>query len=318
MLRREQTVDSVASLELGDVVTQFLNEYRHGSRKTLEHYEYHVGRCLVPYLQERDVRTLLDITPAILRDWLVQQTTRVSGTTLGGRYDAASRFFNWAVDQEYIEFSPMRKVRRPKTVTPTRLAFTRDEIAALLREAGKAGGWLGYRDRALILFLVSTGARANEALSLTSSSFEWASRRKPDATVSASRSVRVLLHGKGGKDRWVPVGAKAAEAVKQYIIHRPANTTDNLWVTAQHTAMDHGALWGMMKNLGRYAGVEHVHPHRFRHTYTCEWWPMNKDIVAIKNLLGHSKLQTTELYLRSLGVEYGTGDEYRTPDEWLA
>lgn len=314
MLRREEAVDSVATFELRDVSAQFLNEYRHGSKKTLEYYEYHVERCLVPYLEEREVKTLIDITPAILRDWLVRETGRVGPTTVGHRYSAAARFFNWAVDQEYIEFSPMRKVRRPKSPTPTRQAYTRDEVTALLRESGKAGGWLGYRDRAIVLFLVSTGARANELLSLTSTSFEWASRHKEPSV----RSVRVLLHGKGQKDRWVPVGAKAAEAVKQYIIHRPPNTTDNLWVTAQHTAMDHGALWGMLKNLGKYAGVEHVHPHRFRHTYTCEWWPANKDIVALKNLLGHSKLQTTERYLRSLGVEYGTGDEYRTPDEWLA
>ena len=73
----------------------------------------------------------------------------------------------------------------------------------------------------------------------------------------------------------------------------------------------------MLKNLGKYANVENVHPHRFRHTYAAEWWTANRDLYALKNLLGHSRLQTTEIYLRSLGLEYGTGPEYKTPDSWL-
>jgi integrase/recombinase XerD len=80
--------------------------------------------------------------------------------------------------------------------------------------------------------------------------------------------------------------------------------------------MAYSALWAMIRNLGVYAGVANVHPHILRHTAATELYRETKDIMKVKSFLGHSKVQTTERYLKRLGVELAEED-YRTPDEWL-
>lgn len=128
---------------------------------------------------------------------------------------------------------------------------------------------------------------------------------------------RIKVLGKGSKWRYVPMGSKVSRALKDYLRQRPQIEADALWLTQRRTPLAYGTLNAMLRHLGDYAGVPDVTPHRFRHTYASEWYRHLRDIMALKNLLGHSKVEVTQRYLRSLGVDYGTGDEYSTPDSWL-
>lgn len=285
------------------------------SRKTEAYYRDHIQRRMLGFMADNGISDLPDITPDTLRDWLAFEKsstyTRKGGgvhtlanSTLIQRRAAANHFFEWCVEQEYIPFSPMRKVRSIRADACDRVAFPLEEAVRLVREAGRAPGWLSARDKAIVRLLFDTGARASELLGLTAQSFEWPQRK-------------VKLKGKGGRIRRVPLGSNASEAVRNYLRVRPASRHSNLFVTQRGTAMAYPALNMMLSNLGKYARVEGVIPHRFRHTYAAEHYRKHHDIMALRDLLGHSKIETTMTYLRSLGVDYGSSAGYETPGEWL-
>lgn len=301
---RRRTTPQPSVFELAEVVPEFLDGYRLGSPKTLAYYRHHL-RSMTNYLHAKDVRQLVEVTPDLLRGWLDLEHRRgIAASSVGKHHAAASTFFRWCEDQDYIEFSPMRKVRRPKLPQRAVVGFSREEAKRLVEGASMSGGWLASRDRAIVLFLLDTGARANELLSLRPTDIDWPRHR-------------VLLHGKGQKDRWVPLGMKAGRALREYMRERPEARTENVWVTFRRAAMPYATLHAMLRALGGYTDVADCRPHRFRHTYAAAWYERHKDLLALRNLLGHSKVETTQRYLKALGMEYGTGSEYASPGDWL-
>ena len=301
---RRRSTPQPSTFELAEVIPEFLGGYLLGSPKTLSYYRHHLG-SMANYLSGLSVHKLLEITPDHLRGWLnAEQQRGIAASSVGKHHAAASTFFRWCEDESYVEFSPMRKVRRPKLPQRAVVGFDGEEVKRLIQGSRMSGGWLASRDYAIVLFLLDTGARANELLSLRPGDIDWPRHR-------------VLLHGKGQKDRWVPLGQKAGRALRLYMTVRPETRAVNVWVTLQRSAMRYATLHAVISGLGVYMGVEDCRPHRFRHTYAAAWYERHKDIMALKNLLGHSKIETTTRYLKSLGLEYGTGCEFASPGDWL-
>lgn len=301
------------TFELSEVISQFYADYSSGSQRTLGLYQYRVG-IFQRWCDAHGLVALGDITPDHLRKLFEEESQRtyerggtlrpISPTSTVQLQSSIARFFSWCIEQEYLASSPMEKVRRlPQPILAAR-AFEREECTRLIREAARADGWLARRDRALVTFMLDTGARIGEVVKLTPRHFDWPRRR-------------VLLNGKGLKDRWVPLGTKATKSVRDYLAVRPKIASERVWATTRGTPLNGPSLDMMLRNLGRYANVEHVHAHRFRHTYATEWYQRHHDIMALKNLLGHSKVETTQKYLRSLGIEYGTGNEYTSPGDFI-
>lgn len=305
---RRKPAEKPVVFELRGVVRDFLDGYALGpSRKTEASYRLHLG-AFEKWMTEQGVRSLLDVTPEILRDWLIHET-RHSGlapNTLVLRQGSVTTFLNWCVDQRYIKFSPMARVKRVKGVEPDRVGFSQEEARRLISTARNAPGWLRERDRAIVLFLLDTGARAAELLSLTPQSFDWPHRQ-------------VRLIGKGNRRRSVPLGHAASQAMRDYLRVRPESPYENVFLSARRTVMNYGALSMMLTNLGGYCDppVENVTAHRFRHTFAAEWYRKHRDIVALQQLLGHSKIETTQRYLRSLGISYALERGYTSPGDWL-
>lgn len=198
----------------------------------------------------------------------------------------------------------MAKVAKPRAPQPLRQGYAKEELTLLLQYAAKAPGWLKVRDRAIVVTLVGTGARAMELLAMRPEDIDWKRRT-------------ILLHGKGKKDRRVPRGRKVFRALQDYYKVRPATPWLEAWCTQRRTRMNYAALNSMIKNLGGYAGVRDVTPHRFRHTFATEHYRANRDLIALKAALGHSKVETTMTYLRGLGLDFALDAEHPSPDKWL-
>ena len=201
------------SSEVTEVVTQFLAEYRYGgSRKTLAHYQYHIGTALLPFLLEHSPGEITDARPELLREFIGSSSERLAPSTLRKRHEAMCRFFSWCTEQEFLETSPMSRVRRPRQTHSLRRGFDPDEVVRMIAVSDAGMGWVAARDEAILVTLLGTGARASELLGMTVDCIEWG---------SAERPARILLHGKGSRDRWVPMGRNTASALKRYLPRRP-------------------------------------------------------------------------------------------------
>jgi integrase/recombinase XerD len=182
-----------------------------------------------------------------------------------------------------------REVRPP--ALPARLprALTLDQVEQLL--AGCVGdGPAALRDRALLEFLYSTGARISEAVGLDRDDLDTAGRT-------------VLLRGKGGKQRIVPVGRPALAAVDAYLVRaRPAlaargRGTPALLLNARGARLSRQSAWHALRGAAEAAGLAtDVSPHTLRHCFATHLLAGGADVRVVQELLGHASVTTTQIY----------------------
>lgn len=305
------------SFELEDATRSFIANYAYQPTDAAEKYykcqlgplaAFFAGRPLDAITAD-DIRAYLEHEKKTTFSIIRPDGSRVGGkrqrsqTTIIHRYQGAKTFFNWCVTTKLIAENPMADVRRPKGEVRARRGYTPEEVARMLKAAGTAPGWLRYRDRAILVFMLGTAARAKELLTLEERDIDF-------------RNGRVTLHGKGSKDRTVRLGPNVAKALRQWIEKRPVGAR-YFWVTHRGTQLTYGALSGMLTNLGEYADVEDCTAHRFRHTAATEYTRQHRDMRATQVYLGHEKPETTARYITRLDADHYINAKYATPDEWL-
>ena len=147
------------------------------------------------------------------------------------------------------------------------------------------------RDRALLEFLYGTGARISEATGLDVTDLELAA------------DPVVLLDGKGGKQRVVPVGSYAVRTMEAYLVRaRPAlaekakRASPGVFLNARGGRLTRQGAWGIIQTAARHAGLEHVSPHTLRHSFATHLLDGGADIRVVQELLGHASVTTTQVY----------------------
>jgi integrase/recombinase XerC len=166
--------------------------------------------------------------------------------------------------------------------------LTVDEVFALLETKDSDDDFIRLRDKAILELMYSSGLRVSEvaSINLSSISFEKA-------------EVRVM--GKGRKERIVPVGRKAVEALKRYLKVRGAVCKDDrqkaMFLNVRGGRLTTRSIQRIVQNAGLIAGLyKHVHPHTLRHTFATHVLEGGADLRDIQELLGHSRLSTTQKY----------------------
>lgn len=313
---KRKIVDRPSGFEIAASLESFTSEYAYsGSPKTEAFYRNQLG-TLRDYLARAGLTLLGDVTADTIRLYLKEQSRStyvrrgqseprtLARSTLIQRYAAARTFFQWCVDEGRLDVSPMVNVKRPKEEHRIREALDREQFRILVQNAAAGPGWIGLRDKAILLLLLDTGARASELLGMGERCIDW-------------RAGQVVLHGKGSKDRVMDLAPETRRAIRAYLQHpkRPKLPGDPVWVTLRRRAMGYGALNAMIHAMEGYAGLDtRVTPHRFRHTFAAEFTRANLgNVKATKERLGHSKIATTERYIESLGGGYGLGESFKTP-----
>jgi integrase/recombinase XerD len=185
---------------------------------------------------------------------------------------------------------PARDVRPP--APPRRLpkALSVDEVERLLAAAAVGEGPLPVRDRALLELLYGTGARISEAVGLD----------RDDLDLS---SGAVRLRGKGGKERVVPVGSYASQAVEAYLVRaRPALVAGGpgapaLLLNSRGGRLSRQSAWTVLRSAAARAGVRGgVSPHTLRHSFATHLIDGGADVRVVQELLGHASVTTTQIY----------------------
>lgn len=284
--------------ELSQDYLEHLELERNLSPHTLRAYRGDLDRFLSflarDYLNVRpaEVRPA-DVEPAAVRAFLAAMTRcGLTRRSQARALSAVKSLFRFACLQGRLDANPASRVRTPKQEQILPRHLRPGEIERLI-EAPSSEGALGHRDRALLELLYATGLRVGELVSL-----DW-----HDVDIEA-RVLRVL--GKGGKERMVPFGAPAAEALKIWLRHSdellsrrkaPAADQEPVFLNNRGGRLGDRSVRRIVDRHSAAAGVPSgVHPHTLRHTFATHLLEEGADLRTIQELLGHSSLSTTQRY----------------------
>jgi integrase/recombinase XerC len=201
-------------------------------------------------------------------------------------------FFRWACREGHLDKSPAKGLATPKLPTPLPRAMTVPDTERLLA-ADDEEGLIPERERALFELLYASGLRVSEAAGLDVEDVDF-----------SARLVRVT--GKGSRERIVPFGGAAADALRDYLPSRAAlrhradpdgEDGEPLFVNARGGRLTTRSMARLLKRRLRAAGLpEEISPHALRHTFATHLLQAGADLRAIQELLGHASLSTTQKY----------------------
>jgi len=214
----------------------------------------------------------------------LQSGAQVSSITR--QLSAMRRFYAWAMTHGEADANPLTDLEPPKARRDLPDALSEAQVEALLNAPDPATP-LGQRDRALLEALYASGMRVSEAVALSLSRLSM-----------AQGLVRVI--GKGGRERLVPLGERALEALEVWLKHGRlalAPRSEAVFVSARGRALTRQAVWQRINKHALAAGIEgRVHPHRLRHSFATHLLDHGADLRVVQILLGHADLSTTQIY----------------------
>lgn len=244
------------------------------TQRTLECYKKEIIKIL-----EKIGKSVMEITPDDIRYYMAirQARDKVSRTTVGNEWRIMSSFFSWLQKEEIVLKNPMNKVEKVKPEKKKKKAFSDIEIE-MLRENAR-----NPREKAMIEVLLSTWCRVTEISNMKISDIE---------------KDRMLVLGKGMKERIVYLTPKAQLAIEAYLKTRTDNN-ESLFVSFDkpYNPLKQSAIEIAVRELGKSLGIEKCHPHRFRRTGATMALRNGMPIEKVSQILGHNSVDTTLIYL---------------------
>ena len=219
-----------------------------------------------------------------------------SAATVGRKLSALRTFFKFLQRENKITSDPVANISGPKVGRYIPAFLTVDEVFSLIEAPGEKDRFM-LRDRAIIELLYSTGMRVAELVSRNIQDLDF-----------GTEVLRV--RGKGNKERLVPVGRPALEAVKSWLMLRETLITDRarrghdieesqkaLLLNGQGSRLTSRSVERLVRAYGERAGIPQiVTPHALRHSFATHLLEMGADLRSVQELLGHSSLSTTQRY----------------------
>jgi len=258
------------------------------SPNTLESYGHDL-QSLQDFLLTQGVDNPAKVTGALLIDHLRQLRADGLASSSIARHLATLRAFGrFLVSFNFCEQNPAELLERPSMWKRLPQTMHTKQIDRLL-ESPRPSDRLYYRDKAILETMYATGCRASEIGTLTVSDFH--------------HNVGVVkLTGKGNRQRIVPIGAPAIDAIREYLLElrpqllREDRPTDALFLTQRGSAVDRFIIWAMIKKHANRAGLSGIHPHTLRHTFATHMLAGGADLRVVQELLGHARVTTTQIY----------------------
>jgi integrase/recombinase XerD len=295
----ESQASSVAQTALDRAVATYLDHLaveRGVARNTLLSYRRDLGRYLA-FCDGRGLAEPADVREVDVTDFLASLRTGdadhppLAAVSAARTVVAVRGFHKFALREGLSTMDPSHQVRPPQPARRLPKAIGVEEVERLLVAAGFDETPRALRDRALLEVLYGSGARISEAVGLDID----------DIDLPAGA---VLLRGKGGKERLVPLGSYAREAVAAYLVRaRPGFVTAGrgshaVFLNTRGGRLTRQSAWAVLRAAADKAGLpsDHLSPHTLRHSFATHLLDGGADVRVVQELLGHASVTTTQIY----------------------
>ncbi len=212
----------------------------------------------------------------------IRHAESVSGRTIQRELSVIRGFYRYLIKNGWASVNPAKTVRAPKSIKKLPKTLDVDQMHGLLSAA--ADSWFEIRDLAMFELFYSSGLRLSELVMLDV------------ADLSPEEGYVRVRFAKGGKARQLPVGSKAMIAIDRWLQVRPEGGS-SMFVSRQAVRLSVRSVQLRLERWSKAQGLqEHVHPHMLRHSFASHLLEASQDIRAVQELLGHSDINTTQIY----------------------
>lgn len=263
----------------------FLQTEKNASEHTVKNYQIDLREFDV-FLEKKD---LSDVAYLDIRSFLAHlKTKNYSKSSISRKLACIRSFFKYLVREKFLSSNPASSVATPKRDKRLPKFLDSTEVANLL-EAPSRENWEEKRDRAILETLYSSGLRVSELVGLN----------RDDVDIF---SALVRIRGKGKKERIVPVGKIALEAIQNYLEKKPPRDRDQGFKKPLYLNRSGGRLTDrsvrrmVLKYARRISLKKDISPHILRHSFATHMLDRGADLRSVQELLGHENLSTTQIY----------------------
>jgi len=310
-------VTKTKSLTLNELTSRFLQSRRYLSPKTVDYYQM----CLSGlgwFATKENWPDPDDITREHIGDFMEYVATephrwagdgkrctfnKASAGTVHHYAKVVKTFFNWAMDEEYIEKSPTLGMRLPRPNYKEVEPYTDEEVTAMLNvceyDIEHRYRYLGIRNRAIISVFIDTGLRLSELAGMKLSELD-------------PKLYQVRVMGKGAKMRVVPLQGEARKALRRYLTQAREPSGNEVWKTDRGEPLSPHSIQVMIDRLKRRAGVNSDGGiHRFRHYFATRCLENGMDMNSLRLLLGHATLYMVLRYTKFVNVQRAIDEHHQ-------
>ena len=233
-----------------------------------------------------------------IRKFLISSKNQgLSAASIARSLSSIKSFFNYLCQDKQLQNNPAEILEYPKRFRKLPDILSLNDVDILLKSPNMNSN-IGIRDKAMLEILYAGGLRVSELIKLTVSQLDF-----------EVGCLRVL--GKGGKERIVPIGNLAKNAVNNYVVNsRPflvlnrkdGQKADELFITRRGYGMTRQGFWKLLKGYVNQAQIRvRVSPHTLRHAFATHLLERGADLRSVQQMLGHSDISTTQIYTHILG-----------------
>lgn len=284
---------------MNSLIKEFLNHLRYELRyspNTVDAYEVHLAqwmefRSVDDRVSEADLQSddFSEVSAHDLRRWVLALGRRnLKAATIRLKVQSLRSFFGYLVDKHGRKANPAAELVLPKLSHKLPVHIRESEMKHVLDDEVDGCDFIAVRDHLILLMLYTTGMRCSELIGLE------------DGYVDTVRG-ELKVHGKRDKDRIIPFGAELAEAIDRYRSVRRetvgVSVTDTLFVRADGRPLYRQLVWAVVnRNLSGKVHAARLSPHIMRHSCATDLLNHGVGLTAVRELLGHESLATTQIY----------------------
>ena len=281
---------------LTDSFLDYLRYERNYSEKTVLAYGEDISQLREFAQEEIGDFNPAEVTPELIREWIVSLMDKgYASTSVNRKLSSLRSFYKFLLKKKVVLVDPLRKITGPKNKKPLPSFLKENEMNRLLDDTDFGEGFEGCRDHLIIEMFYATGIRLSELIGLD------------DKDVDFSASL-LKVTGKRNKQRLIPFGDELKEGMLEYVNVRNEQVLESggaFFVRKNGERLYKNLVYNLVKrNLSKVVTLKKRSPHVLRHTFATTMLNNEAELGAVKELLGHSSLATTEIYTHTTFEEH--------------